>query len=426
MDKLPSSRLVLDAMLREGSVDLLRLHVTESVLREEEEELKRQSRKRAKEVLERFCVGADHPTALREVRRRLAQSKVYLNVGESVERALDHVENVIRENAMEMIEVVARRAASTSEGTDADVLKPVVDTRPGFKAETTGSASTAEPDIQIDQKEGEKPVFVKQDLSTPIEVKGKDVDKHTLRKTALAEKVHATFEEDVRSSSVLEGLAPMRLDGIVLSNEDLVAKAEPEHLETTVFGSREQDNPAKEEKLLEEKHKWRTAEECNPRRIQPAQPAEVSLEQKQASEPEAASPSKELESKSGNTAEGADGLAGKRKNAKQKRETDNVRLVSKLQSPKSKPLSKGARATNKPVPEKADTAAAIKKAGNVKITEAVSTKPVASKRPPRERKRSSKFGGDEWESDLDKVLRRRSTASPEKLLTETPAVLTEF
>mmetsp|Transcript_23872 Transcript_23872/g.34321 ORF Transcript_23872/g.34321 Transcript_23872/m.34321 type:complete len:215 (+) Transcript_23872:76-720(+) len=208
--------------------------------------------------------------------------------------------------------------------------------------------------------------------------------------------------------------------------QDLVAKAEPEHLETTVFGSREQDNPAKEEKLLEEKHKWRTAEECNPRRIQPAQPAEVSLEQKQASEPEAASPSKELESKSGNTAEGADGLAGKRKNAKQKRETDNVRLVSKLQSPKSKPLSKGARATNKPVPEKADTDAAIKKARNVKITEAVSTKPVASKRPPRERKRSSKFGGDEWESDLDKVLRRRSTASPEKLLTETPAVLTEF
>jgi len=62
MDKLPSSRVVLDAMLREGSVDLLRRQVIESVLREEEDELKRQSRKRVRmKAFESVpsCVGYD-------------------------------------------------------------------------------------------------------------------------------------------------------------------------------------------------------------------------------------------------------------------------------------------------------------------------------------------------------------------------------
>ncbi|KAJ8904079.1 hypothetical protein NDN08_000608 [Rhodosorus marinus] len=429
MDKLPSSRLVLDAMLREGSVDLLRRQVIESVLREEEDELKRQSRKRAKEVLERFCVGADRPTALREVRRRLAQSKVYLNVGESVERALDQVENVIKKNAADMIEGIAKKAATTSKGTNPDVPKPVIDTRPTVKAEINGSASTAEPDIKIDHKEEEKPSLVKQDPSafairkdTPIEVNKKDVDKHSPRKTALDERVDATGREDVQSSSALEGSSRIQDDWVVLSKEvqDLAAKAEPEQLETPVSGSREKGNSAKEEMLLEEKPQWQAAEECKPKRIQPEQPAEGSLEQEQPSEPEAAAPSKESES--GNTAERAGSSTGKRKNATQKWEKDDTRLVAEPQSPNSEPPAKAAGVRNtKPVPEKTDTGG-TRKVKNVKNIEAVCPKPAASKRPPRERRRSSKFGGDEWESDLDKLLRPRSTTSVEKSLTAAPAV----
>mmetsp|Transcript_37342 Transcript_37342/g.149042 ORF Transcript_37342/g.149042 Transcript_37342/m.149042 type:complete len:915 (+) Transcript_37342:881-3625(+) len=328
-----------------------------------------------------------------------------------------------------MIEGIAKGAASTGEATNSDVPKPVFDAYPVGMAENNGS-STPEPEIKVEQKEEEKPRPVKQDLSafpvgkdTPSEGNEKDVDKHATGKTALDEKVDAAVKEDVHSGSAVEGSAQVQDDRVVLSNkvQDPLAKAEPEHVETPVSGSRERGNSAKEETLLEKKNQWQTEEEREPTRIQPAQPAEVSLEEKQASEPEGAALS--TGSESGNTAEKESSSTRKRKNVTQKREKDDTHLVAEPQSPKSKRPSKAAGvANNKPVPDKGDTGAGTKKVINVKNIEAVSTKPAASMRPPRERRRSSKFGGDEWESDLDKLLRPRSTSSTDKSLTATPVV----